>query len=132
MTAPAAAPVAVAPSQTDPLVTAALTPAKIAPMPMPLSMRPEPVLIVEGPARTRSIQTGSDIVSRSSASVTYDDLEDWESGPLSEFLARRQSGEPVAPDYDPDGFFLDEGPNGRQRGDRLIGPVEQPFFPFVN
>ena len=132
VTAPAAMPVAAAPAVTDPLVTAALSPAKVAPVPMPLSMRPEPVLIVEGPARTRAIGIGSETVSRSSASVTSEDLQDWESGPLSEFLAQRQGGQRVDPDYDPDGFFLDEGPNGGPRGDRLVGPVQQPYFPFVN
>ncbi|WP_193335208.1 hypothetical protein [Devosia beringensis] len=131
---PAGAPatVAVAPVQTDPVVTAALTPAKVAPMPMPLSMRPEPVLIVEGATRTRAIQVGPGLNPRSSATVTYGDLQDWESGPLSEFLARRQGVAVVPPDYDEDGFFLDEGPNGPRRGDRLIGPVVQPVFPFVN
>lgn len=54
--------------------------------------------------------------------VTADDLRDWESGPLSEFLARRNGGNAApdrdvvvgpADDYDPNGFFLDQGPNTR-------------------
>jgi len=128
--APAA--VAVLPGQTDPLVTASLSSGKVAPTPMPLSMRPEPVLIVDGPVRTRAIGVSSSQTPRSSAAVTFDDLQDWESGPLSEFLARRQGSGVVDPAYDEDGFFLDEGPNGPRRGDRLIGPVDEPLFPFVN
>ena len=133
-TSPAWAPaaVAVAPVGTDPMVTASLSPAKVAPMPMPLSMRPEPVLIVDGPVRTRAIGISSGETPRSSASVTFDDLQDWESGPLSEFLARREGGGRVDPDYDEDGFFLNDGPNAPRRGDRLIGPVDEPFFSFVN
>ena len=130
--APAATPASVAPPATDPFEVAALGPAKDAPVPMPLSMRPEPVLIVEGPPASRDFQAGADRNPRSSATVTYDDLQDWESGPLSEFLARRQGGEQIDPDYDPDGFFLDQGPNGAPRRDRLIGPADDVFFPFVN
>lgn len=128
----------VAPVQTtviDPVTVAALTPAEaapasIAPMPMPLSMRPQPVLIVEDTARTRSIDVVPDVNPRSSAAVTYNDLQDWESGPLSEFLARRQGSGQVAADYDADGFYLDEGPNGAPRRGRLIGPADPWFIPF--
>ena len=137
--APAATPAVVdaqvpveAPSATDPVEVAALGPSKVAPVPMPLSMRPEPVLIVDGPARTRDIQAGTGFNPRSSATVTYDDLQDWESGPLSEFLARRENTARVDPNYDPDGFYLDEGPNGGSRRDRLVGPAEGFYLPFVN
>ena len=119
----------------DPVTVAALTPAEtapasIAPMPMPLSMRPQPVLIVEDTARTRSIDVVPDVNPRSSAAVTYNDLQDWESGPLSEFLASRQGSGQVAADYDADGFYLDEGPNGAPRRGRLIGPADPWFIPF--
>ncbi len=88
---------------------AAVTPAKTAPIPMPASMRPAtpaPVLVVDEPVRT--VTPGM---------VSASDLEDWESGPLSEFLARRQqqNRDVVVDDYDPDGFFLDEGPNSDAR-----------------
>lgn len=63
--------------------------------------------------------------------ITASDLEDWESGPLSEFLARRQGGstQPV-PDYDADGFFLDEGPNSGTRVWRFPQAYEDGYYPF--
>lgn len=101
-TAPVSAPTTV--------TVAAVAPARVAPTPMPASMRPTtpaPVLIVDEPA---DVVVTPDMVSAS-------DLEDWESGPLSEFLARRQQqgGAVVVDDYDPDGFFLDQGPNSEAR-----------------
>ncbi|MCS6760841.1 MAG: hypothetical protein MO846_01640 [Candidatus Devosia symbiotica] len=125
-------PAQVPPPATDPIKVAALTPAKIAPIPMPLSMRPQPVLIVQGAARSQTIQVRPSANPRSSASVTYGDLQDWESGPLSEFLAKWRADSAVDADYDPDGFFLNEGPNDPQRWNRMIGPAEQLFFPFAN
>lgn len=98
----------------DPVVVAALPPAKVAPIPMPASMRPPtPVapLIIEAPVQRPLI------IENSAPIVTAQDLEDWESGPLSDFLARRQaqtsasSSADYVTDYDPNGFFLDQGPS---------------------
>ncbi|MGV8855417.1 MAG: hypothetical protein ACOH2L_12300 [Devosia sp.] len=131
-----AVPAAAAPTApTVPVETASLTPDRIAPMPMPLSMRPAPVLIVPDVSRTQTqtFQVGPSGGRRSSATVTSRDLQDWESGPLSEFLARRQAaGGKVDPNYDPDGFYLDQGPNAAPNRDRLIGPADEVFFPFAN
>jgi len=67
---------------------------------------------------------------RPPADITAQELEDWESGPLAEFLAERQ-GSRAEVTYDNDGFFLDEGPNRqRRRPGRVIGPVDDFFFPF--
>ena len=103
----------------DPVVVGAIEPQHIAPMPMPLSMRPRPVAVAT-PAQTVVQPT----VVRP-AELTAEDLRDWETGPLSEFLAKRQGraqpAKPVPAEYDADGFFLDEGPN--RGGDRLIGPA---------
>ncbi|GHA15950.1 hypothetical protein GCM10007989_08590 [Devosia pacifica] len=93
----------------------------LAPVPMPRSMRPEPVeqaLIVPerqvpSPSYADAPVPPADV--RSSARVvTSDDLADWEYGPLSDFLEGQSRGSVSAPEsrYDPDGFFLDEGPNG--------------------
>ena len=64
--------------------------------------------------------------------VTAEELEDWESGPLSEFLAERGQGG-IDPGYDPDGFFLDEGPNTSATYRREV--VEPPVvyvYPLYN
>ena len=103
----------------DPVVVGAIEPQHIAPTPMPLSMRPRPVATA---TPTQTVVRPSVVPP---AELTADDLSDWESGPLSEFLAKRQGraaqAKPVPADYDSDGFFLDEGPN--RNGDRLIGPA---------
>ncbi len=145
--APAPAPAAVAtpaaPARplivTDPVQVAALPP-KIAPIPMPLSMRPRPViatqpLIIDTPTSAPIINPVAvapplepvyvpPSVGRAPAPVTAADLQDWESGPLSEFLARRQQQQGVAaPVYESEGFYLDEWNNRQPRGrDRLVGP----------
>jgi hypothetical protein len=96
---------------------------------MPLSMRPQPVsvplasnqpLIIDQPNTAPIVpvqQQPADI-------VTSEDLDDWESGPLNEFLARRgqQSSatyrvQQNAPAYDNNGFWLDEGPRDQRYGD---------------
>jgi hypothetical protein len=134
VTTPAAQPAAI-----DPVQVASIPQPKVAPMPMPLSMRPHPVIAtpvaVVGPA-------GDLVVAptrpgpRPPANINADELEDWESGPLSEFLEQRQAqaGQDQSdPYYDEGGFFLDEGPNTPRRPrDRLIGPADDFFFPFVN
>lgn len=129
----------VAPAVVDPIQVASIQQPKVAPVPMPLSMRPHPVaatpVAVVRPS-TDLIVAPSTNGPRPPANIDADDLADWESGPLSEFLAQRQAqaGQgPNAPQYDEDGFFLDEGPNAprRPRG-RLIGPADDFFFPFVN
>lgn len=119
----------------DPVEVAAIPPKKVAPVPMPLSMRPQPVTValvedepvVIPPELTPAMPAA---VVRPPAYVTAADLEDWESGPLTEFLAQRQAGTgAVDRGFDPDGFFLDEGPNRRQR-DRVIAREVDPFLIF--
>lgn len=115
-----------APEPASPVVeTAALPPSKVAPVPMPHSMRPRPVevpLIVDTPAVLPPARMGE---------VTAADLEDWETGPLSDFLARRarERGEAAPSDYDANGFFLDQGPNNRQpQRSYLVGPADDYYF----
>ena len=110
----------------DPVEVAAIAPQKVAPVPMPLSMRPAPVVV---PAAV-VIPPG---VGLPPANVTAADLQDWETGPLSEFLAEREqrAGHAYAePAYDPNGFFLDEGPN-RSRA-RVIAREVDSFFLFAD
>lgn len=112
------------PANTIPAPTeqVAALPAKAAPMPMPLSMRPQPVsvplasnqpLIIDQPTAAPIMPTQQ----QPADFVSAEDLEDWESGPLNEFLARRgqQSSatyrvQQNVPAYDSNGFWLDEGP----------------------
>jgi hypothetical protein len=114
------------PTTTPPIEVAAIDPnARIAPVPMPLSMRPtprseptvartEPVVI---PSSVQAPPSGYPVAPPQAVAgygdvVTAEELDDWESGPLSEFLRQRGGGR-IDPDYDPNGFFLDEGPNSR-------------------
>ena len=127
ITTPAAQPAAV-----DPIEVASIQPQKVAPTPMPLSMRPEPVQVslVREPVVIPPGLTPADpaVIVRPPANVSAADLQDWESGPLAEFLAQRQGGNAyVDPDVDADGFFLDQGPN-RPRRDRIIAREFDPFF----
>ena len=110
--AAAAPPAATTPAATPPAATqdpveVAAIPPKVAPIPMPLSMRPRPVAepIADVPVVVPPGVAGP-------IELTAADLEDWESGPLSEFLARRmRQQQGVVSDYDPNGFYLDQGPN---------------------
>ena len=127
--APPAAPAAVA---TDPVQVASLPPQKVAPVPMPLSMRPASVA-VRAPSPSEQVFIPPS-VSRNAppAAVTADDLQDWESGPLSEFLANRQQQAEAPSDYRPGGFYLDEAPPPEVY-DRYVGPIDPPIFlPFIN
>ena len=143
-TPPARAPIVTAPTTVpaaiDPVQVASIQPPKVAPMPMPLSMRPSPVAVVRPAANAVPVAVvgpNNDLIvatpgsgPRPPADITAQELEDWESGPLAEFLAERQ-GSQADVTYDNDGFFLDEGPNRQpRRPGRVIGPVDDFFFPF--
>jgi hypothetical protein len=125
-----------------PVQTASIHQPGVVPVPMPASMRPatpagyEPVLILDEAevfAREAALNEPlADIpepVLNQPRAIESDELEDWDSGSLAEFLARRglldedtttsraivtENGE----SYDVDGFFLDEGPNNNRRSRR--------------
>jgi hypothetical protein len=123
----------------DPVEVASINPdesasRKVAPVPMPLAMRPAPVARPTQTQEPSMIIREARIIPDDGAAdfpvivrenegfpvmppapivggdniVSAEELEEWESGPLSEFLAERGGGEPG---FDPDGFFLDEGPD---------------------
>jgi hypothetical protein len=124
------------PPAVDPIEVASIAPQKVAPTPMPLSMRPQPVAValVRDPVVIPPGLTPAQppVVVRPPANVTAADLQDWETGPLADFLAERQAGNAyVDPNVDADGFFLDEGPN-RPRRDRIIARESEPFFLFTD
>ena len=137
-TPPARTPIITTPAgdAIDPIEVAAIPPQKVAPMPMPLSMRPQPVSVAlvrdpvaSPPSLTPAAPTG---IVRPPADVTAADLDDWETGPLSEFLAERQAGNAyVEQGYDANGFFLDEGPN-RSRARIIAREQDEPFFIFAD
>ena len=109
----------------DPVEVAAIAPQKVAPVPMPLSMRPKPAVAAAPPVVVIPPSVGLP-----PANVTAADLEDWATGPLSEFLAQRQQqagNAYVDPGYDPNGFYLDEGPN-RSRARVIAREVDSFFF----
>lgn len=140
-------------AQTRPVIeTVAALPPKVAPVPMPLSMRPAtpvavapsaPVLILDEPApvvTTAPVRQPSPVLVEPPGVVTADDLEGWETGPLSDFLAQRQQAgssavyrvEPSADAYPAEGFWLDDAPRSTRR-DRTFPPAYDDSFylPFV-
>jgi hypothetical protein len=144
---PARPPIDTSSAVVDPVQVASI-PVKVAPTPMPLSMRPrpvtvatapvvapsEPVLILPTPTQNAPVVRPPVQTVPQGVDVTAADLADWESGPLSEFLARRQGGNASAASYDNNGFYLDQGPDAENGGrDRLIGPAtDEYYFPFGN
>lgn len=127
-------PVVTAPA-VDPTQVASIPPQKIAPMPMPLSMRPAPITVPVAVTAPSAIVLPPELTQRANPTVTAADLEDWETGPLSEFLASKQaqggSSATVTTDYDSNGFFLDDGPAPVRR-DRVIGWEDQGFSYFAD
>ena len=116
------------PAVTPPAAT--VTPPKVVTMPTPVSERPPSVASAPAPA---VVPPPPLVIDNPAPVVTAEDLEDWETGPLSEFLANRQGqGRAVPPpddDYDANGFFLDEGPNKR-RLERFPRAYEGEYYPF--
>jgi hypothetical protein len=97
---------------------------------MPLSMRPAPVAVAA--ARPVVVQPGfavnepvfvpPSVQPVPPAEITAEDLEDWETGPLADFLARREGPQQAeAPAYDEEEYFPERGQQF-QRRDRLVGP----------
>lgn len=133
-TPPVRTPIVTTPAAVDPVQVASIP--KVAPVPMPLSMRPAsrqiPVTVA---APTNDVYVPPIVAPQPPAMVTSADLDDWETGPLSEFLAKkngqRGSSATVTSDYDPNGFYLDQGPN-RPGRDRIVGWEEPPFLFFGN
>lgn len=127
----------------DPIEVANLS--RDVPVPLPRTARPA----TPAAATTASLQQAPLIVdeelvarnaplepfppSEDAPMIEGEQLEEWDSGSLAEFLERnglladdQAASEPASSPYDPDGFFLDEGPN-RSRVRRLD---DQGFFLF--
>jgi len=95
----------------------------IATAPAPIAPAVNPPLIIDRPTPMPGIQVPV---------VTAQELEDWESGPLSEFLANRGGGARSAPsDYEPGGFWLDEAPSGGREWSYPPAYGEDTYYPFA-
>jgi len=147
---PATQPAApVAPVATPPATEqVAVLPARVAPTPMPLSMRPKPITVPLASSQPlivdeAAVQAAPVVPVQNQNVVTSDDLADWESGPLSDFLARRgqqanssvnyqvQQNRPRQPQYNNNGVWLDELQNG-DRPIRRLAPSDDDvyYLPF--
>ncbi len=129
--------VPVAPAET---AVAAVDPAVQPPVPLPRSARPQWTAVATAPAPKAPSAVEEPLIldeeqvaaverfplsDDGTSVVTGDQLEEWDSGSLADYLERQgllnedgpadaqQSGS-----YDPDGFFLDEGPNTQRRAPR--------------
>lgn len=87
---------------------------RIAPVPMPLSMRPAPVEALFIPGSVLAQSSPQPVVSVSSNPERWvgpEELAGWQSGTLADFLAGRSGAGSSAdydPGYDPRGFAMDE------------------------
>lgn len=123
---------------------ASIKPQLVAPIPLPASARPKPQLASQ-PQTVTALPVPAEqpplIIDESTVAatgpvppanvgpepvITGDQLEEWDSGSLADYLARKglisdaSTATPPQRDYDPDGFFLDEGPNNDRRRSRVI------------
>ncbi|MDC9825919.1 hypothetical protein PRN20_19460 [Devosia sp. ZB163] len=109
----------------------AITPAN-PPMPLPRSARPKATEVASLPSATgekplildeKKVQQNQAGIERFPLSdenrdvVTSDQLEEWDSGSLADYLERKglMSNSQASENYDSDGFYLDEGPNEPRR-----------------
>ncbi len=127
------------PAATDPIEVASLP--RDVPVPLPRSARPAAPVAVAVPGPSSPVQQAPLVVDEEQVArnnpvppfplsddaplVEGDQLEDWDSGSLADYLERKgllsgsdTASQPEETSYDPDGFFLDEGPN-RSRVRRL-------------
>jgi hypothetical protein len=116
-----------------PIETATIDPTVVAPTPLPATARPRPLPAGEAPLilDENDVATASsyrrplvDIVPGGQV-VTGDELEEWDSGSLADYLERRglisESSQAEGPGgYDPDGFFLSDGPNKGRRSRAIV------------
>lgn len=124
----------------DSIETASVAPGQTttaAPVPYPASKRPtarslaavktQPLIINEDELARREVASQPLAPRGPQPIVTGDQLEEWDSGSLADYLERQglisdsdQAMRVVEPGYDEDGFFLSDGPNNNRR---LIGPA---------
>ncbi|MHB1104083.1 MAG: hypothetical protein ACYC0C_15170 [Devosia sp.] len=127
--------------------------ASVAPKPYPASMRPKPTTASAAPPANDAAPLVIDeeelaqreaairpvepfIPAESQQIVTEDELEEWDSGSLADYLERKgliresdQAAERLETQFDEDGFFLNDGPNNSKAKRRRVND-EVDFFLF--
>lgn len=121
-----------------PTDVASIAPTETPPVPLPRDARPKATAVASLPAAEKPLIVDENKVKQQENAavepfplsddevVTGDQLEEWDSGSLADYLERKGllSQTSAEDSYDPDGFFLDEGPNKKKR------PVEDDEFFF--
>lgn len=116
-----------------PTEVASVAPAETPPTPLPRSARPKTTEVASLPAEEKPLVLNENKVRQQQNAavepfplsdnevVTGDQLEEWDSGSLADYLERKgllsEANSQTSDRYDPDGFFLDEGPNRPRRQD---------------
>lgn len=121
-----------------PTEVATVAPTETPPVPLPRDARPKATAVASLPAAEKPLILDENKVKQQENAavepfplsddsvVTGDELEEWDSGSLADYLERKGllSQTSAEDSYDPDGFFLDEGPNRKKR------PVQEDEFFF--
>lgn len=144
-------PAAPAPSTAAPapVETAALPRTRIVTLPTPVSQRPapapvavrppvieqaplivQPPLVAPQPVVNPPVSQPPLIVDDRAPIVSAEELDEWETGPLSDFLARRTGSPQPTQDFDRNGFFLDQGPNAGRDQPYPDAYDDEFYFPF--
>jgi hypothetical protein len=116
-----------------PTEVATVAPTETPPVPLPRSARPQTTQVASLPAEEKPLILDEKKVKQQQQQnaavepfplsdnqvVTGDQLEEWDSGSLADYLERKgllsEANSQASENYDPDGFFLDEGPNRPRR-----------------
>lgn len=113
----------------SPTEVATVAPTETPPVPLPRDARPKATAVASLPAGEKPLIVDENKVRQQDNAavepfplsddevVTGDQLEEWDSGSLADYLERKGllSQTSAEDSYDPDGFFLDEGPNVKKK-----------------
>lgn len=112
-----------------PTEVATVAPTETPPVPLPRKARPSGTEVASLPAAEKPLILDEDKVQQQENAavepfplsddevVTGDQLEEWDSGSLADYLEQKGllSQSSADDSYDPDGFFLDQGPNKKKK-----------------
>jgi hypothetical protein len=111
----------------SPTEVATVAPTETPPVPLPRDARPKATAVASLPAGEKPLIVDENKVKQQENAavepfplsddevVTGDQLEEWDSGSLADYLERKGLLSSADDSYDPDGFFLDEGPNAKKK-----------------